>query len=172
MTSSVLAAPEIQIQPRTPIAIAAIPVDFLIRARIGIDALGQKVKRIEAEGGEPLRDVLRRARPGERLILASFSPFALPGPFHEFGPIYVLESASREPVDRHRLPQAGSASDYLRDQFVIRAYSAEEEILDAALTPAREFAATVDRFLDRPSTAFLHVRFPTYGCFALRIDRA
>ncbi|MGZ5474389.1 MAG: DUF1203 domain-containing protein [Thermoanaerobaculia bacterium] len=31
--------------------------------------------------------------------------------------------------------------------------------------------ATLRRLLDREDTAFLHVRFPTYGCFALRVER-
>jgi hypothetical protein len=37
---------------------------------------------------------------------------------------------------------------------------------------APELAATVERLLASEETAFLHVRFPTYGCFAMRIDRA
>ena len=62
--------------------------------------------------------------------------------------------------------------DYLREQFVIRAYSAEEEIIDAVMVSAPALEETVDRFFQSPGTAFLHVRFPTYGCFAMRIDRA
>jgi hypothetical protein len=45
---------------------------FLLKARSeGVDDLGQPVERWVAEGGEPCRDALRRARPGEALILAS-----------------------------------------------------------------------------------------------------
>ena len=47
-----------------------------------------------------------------------------------------------------------------------------EEILDAEMVNAPDLGTTVERFFDRADTAFLHVRFPTYGCFALRIDRA
>lgn len=150
------------------ITIAPIPTDFLHRVRTqGLDDLNQPVKHVVAEGGEPCRDVLRRARAGERLILASFSPFSKPGPYKEYGPIFVLaEPAADEP---HR--DAPDAS-YLREQFVIRAYSDAEEIVDAAMTSAGELAPAVERLLARGDTAFLHVRFPTYGCFALRIDRA
>lgn len=155
----------------TPIAIAAIPTDFLMRARAGFDALDQPVRRVEAQGGEPCRDVLRRARAGERLILASFSPFSKPGPFREFGPIFIRETADEDAPSLDRLPNAGGADDYLQHQFVVRAYSAEEEIRDAVLVAAGEFEPAVDRLLAEPATAFLHVRFPTYGCFALRIDR-
>ena len=55
---------------------------------------------------------------------------------------------------------------------MIRAYSAQEEILDAALVKAPDFTTTVERFFASQETAFLHARFPTYGCFALRIDRS
>jgi hypothetical protein len=157
----------------TAVTIAPIPQSFLDRVRSeGVDDLGQPVKRLVAEGGEPCRDVLRRARAGEELILASFTPFSKVGPYKEYGPVFVLAHAGAEPVRRDALPQAGSATDYLREQFVIRAYSAEEEIVDAVMVSAPTFEKTVDRFLQSAGTAFLHVRFPTYGCFAMRIARA
>lgn len=138
----------------TAVTIASIPQSFLDRVRSeGIDDLGQPVKRLVAAGGEPCRDVLRRARAGEELILASFTPFSKPGPYKEYGPVFVL-------------------ADYLREQFVIRAYSAEEEIIDAVMVSAPAIEETVDRFFQSAGTAFLHVRFPTYGCFAMRVDRA
>ena len=59
----------------------------------------------------------------------------------------------------------------LRGQFAIRAYSAAEEIVDAKLVEAPAAQAVIDKFFARPDTAFVHVRFPTYGCFACRIDR-
>jgi hypothetical protein len=146
---------------------------FLDRARHeGLDDLGQPVKRVIAEGGEPCRDVLRRARAGEELILASFTPFTKAGPYKEYGPIFVLAHAADEPVRRDTLVPASSPSSYLREQFVIRAYSADEEIVDAKLVGAAAFDETVERFLDSSAVAFLHVRFATYGCFACRIDRA
>ena len=152
--------------------VALIPRSYLDRVRAeGVDDLGQPVKRVTAEGGEPCRDVLRRASPGEELILASFSPFTRPGPYKEYGPIFVLAQSSDEPVRRDGLPVAGGPTDYLREQFVVRAYSAAEEIVDAALIFAPAFGETVSRLLASPATAFLHVRFPAYGCFALRIDR-
>jgi len=150
------------------IAIAPIPAAFLSRVRSqGVDDLGQPVKRVVAEGGEPCRDVLRRARGGERLILASFTPFSKAGPYKEYGPIFVLADDADDDARRDALPLDG----YLREQFVIRAYSGAEEIVDAALVTPRDALSTVDRFFDRDGTAFLHVRFPTYGCFAMRIDR-
>ncbi len=157
----------------TALTIAPIPQQFLDRVRTeGIDDLGQPVKHVIAKGGEPCRDVLRRAQPGERLILASFTPFTKSGPYKEYGPIFVTADAGSDDVLRDQLPAAGSDGTYLNQQFVVRAYTDAEEIHDASLTNPRELASTVDRFLAMPETAFLHVRFPAYGCFAFRIDRA
>lgn len=154
------------------VRIAPIPDEFLHRVRTeGVDDLGQPVKRVIAKGGEPCRDVLRRAAPGEELILASFTPFRKVGPYREYGPVFVTAHASGDEPRRDALPRAGGAQDYLREQFVIRAYSEAEEILDAALVKAPELEEHVARFLASSDTAFLHVRFPTYGCFALRVDR-
>ena len=151
--------------------IAPIPAEFLHRVRIdGRDALGQPVKRVRATGGEPCRDVLRRAREGEDLILASFSPFTKEGPYHEYGPVFVLANPSDERVDLRAI-EIGTDSTYLRGQFAIRAYSAGEEIVDARLVEAPVAQDVIDKFFARPDTAFVHVRFPTYGCFACRIDR-
>lgn len=152
------------------INIAPLPADFLHRARtLGIDDQGQPVKRLIAEGGEPCRDVLRRAKPGEELILASFSPFAKSGPYKEFGPVFLLANDTGETIDRNSIP---IPTGYLRDRFVLRAYSQEESILDAELLTPADFDATLEKFLASPDVAFVHARFPVYGCFALRIDRA
>ncbi len=150
------------------IRIAPLPSAFLQQVReTGIDDLGQPVRRVVAAGGEPCRDALRRAVAGEELILASFTPFAKSGPYREYGPVFVFaHGAPAEPL------QSLPANGYLREHFVIRAYSEAEEILDAALVTPRDADATVERFFAREETAFLHARFPTYGCFALRVDRA
>jgi len=152
------------------IAIAPLPNSFLDRVRQqGIDDLGQPVKRLRAEGGEPCRDVLRRAEPGEELILASFSPFQQAGPYHEYGPVFVLANAADDGSSRDALP---IPTNYLREQFVLRAYRQDESIRDAALVTRESSQETLERFLADPETAFVHARFPVYGCFALRVDRA
>jgi hypothetical protein len=158
------------------IHIPPMPQAFLDRVRNdGIDDLGQAVVRRVAQGGEPCRDALRRARPGEELILASFSPFTASGPYHEYGPVFVLARPAAEAAARDLLPleplSHGWPEGYLRDRFVLRAYSAADEILDAAMVTPAEADETVKGFLRRPEVAFVHARFPLFGCFACRIDR-
>lgn len=161
--------------------IRIVPLDtaFLTRVRSqGTDALGQPVERRIAEGGEPCRDVLRRARPGEELLLASLSPFSVEGPYREFGPVFVLAHPSDEPVDLASLPVAtgaaistGASEPYLRSQFVLRAYSAAERIVDAVMASPGDALGVIERFFTDPEVAFVHARFPLYGCFACRIER-
>ena len=151
------------------IRIAPLPDSFVRRAREeGLDDLGQPVLRtISAEGGEPCRDVLRRARPGEALILASFSPFTHEGPYREFGPVFLLANPSAEEVARDAFP----ATDYFRERLVLRAYTREESIRDAELISSGDVPSALERLLVHPDTAFVHARFPVYGCFAMRVDR-
>lgn len=151
------------------IRIAPLPDSFLRRAREeGIDDQGQPVVRtISADGGEPCRDVLRRARPGEELILASYSPFAQPGPYREFGPVFLLAHPSEEDIVRDSFPENG----YFNERLVLRAYTRDESIRDAKLIAASEAEDAMTQLLEHPDTAFVHARFPVYGCFALRIDK-
>lgn len=145
---------------------------FLHRARqAGRDDLDQPVVRARATGGEPLRDLLRRARPGEAILLASYGPFDRPGPFREFGPVYVSEAGGTPEVEWLFRRRDDPSLDYFAGQLTLRAYDLNGHIADAALI---EFPAAPDqmqRFLDRPEIAWVDARFPVYGCFAARFVR-
>jgi len=152
--------------------IVPIRSDFAVRAReLGLDDQDWRVEHHTASGGEPCRDVLRRARPGEALILASYSPFAQRGPYKEFGPVFILASDSPEEADLRRLPVDGAAP-YFTQPFALRAYSGDERIVDAAITPVADAPVHLRRLLALPQTAFVHARFGAYGCYACRIEAA
>lgn len=145
--------------------------DFAVRAReLGLDDQGLRVEHHRASGGEPCRDVLRRARPGEALILASYSPFARPGPYKEFGPVFILANAA-ETADLRRLPVDGAAP-YFTQPFALRAYSGDERIIDAVITAVADAREQLRRLLALPQTVFVHARFGAYGCYACRIEAA
>ena len=154
--------------------IVALPADFLTRVRVrGLDDQLQAVHRyVSAEGGEPCRDALRLAMPGEEVILASYCPFTLNWPYKEFGPVFVLAHPEPQPVRRDALPIATPLeSSYLQERFALRAYSHNEWILDGALVERDAAYDTVERFLARPDVAFVQARYPSHGCFACRIER-
>ena len=152
-----------------PIRIAALSDTFLARVRAGTDDLGQPVERHVAQGGEPLRDCLRRAVPGEAILLASYCPFTVAGPYKEYGPVFV--SASPQPAPRRDALPVDGEQPYLGASFVLRAYSRDERIVDAILTTASAAARDLDVFLARDDVAFVLARFAAYGCYALRVER-
>jgi hypothetical protein len=156
--------------PSTPFRIVPIPAAYLARVREGIDDLGQPVERHLAAGGEPLRDVLRRAEPGESILLASYCPFTIAGPYKEYGPVFVSAAGAESPA-LDTLP-LGGARPYLAASFVLRAYSADERIVDARLSSPEAAAGELDTMFARADVAFVLARFPTYGCYALRLERA
>lgn len=138
-----------------------------------IDDLGQPVERMIAQGGEPCRDVLRRARAGEELILASYCPFTIASPYKEYGPIFVLANASDEEVAGDHISCSSNPDDrtYLQAQFVLRAYSAQERIIDACVSSPDKAEGDLERIFSRAEVAFVLLRFAAYGCYAVRINR-
>ena len=155
-----------------PYRIEPIRADFLARARMhGLDDQQQPVEYQQAQGGEPCRDVLRRARPGEALILASYSPFSLPGPYHEFGPVFILRDTSPATVNTQALPLAPVA-DYFKDTLVLRAYTASERIVDGFVVTAEDAEARLQGLWERDEVAFVLARFAGYGCFGCCLRRA
>lgn len=161
MTSAVATTLRFTISPLTG--------DFVQRVRSTLrDAFGKAVAVEIAQGGEPMRDQLRRASPGERLILCSYQSVPLPSPFAEIGPIYIsAEAAPCAPV-----VDALPANDYFNRTFALRAYDAQDRIVESALVEPAAAPEKFRAFLARPGVAYLHARFAGHGCFAARIDRA
>ena len=150
--------------------IAPLPADFLDRVRVqGVDDQGQPVRRLVAEGGEPCRDVLRRASAGEEIILASFCPVPQAGPYRELGPVFVLAAPSDEPVERDGLLLGRPG--YFNAEYVIRAYGHGGDILDARRVATADGPRQVADLLSGPEVAWVDARFPLMGCFACRVQR-
>ena len=147
--------------------------DFLMKVRGSkIDDQNQPVVELIAEGGEPCRDVLRRARPGEKLILASYCPFYKAGPYKEYGAIFLLANESDELVDFARLPLTeNKETDYLGEVYILRAYNSEESIFDAHIVTAETAEETINEFFEHSAVEFIHARNAAYGCYSFRLDR-
>ena len=135
---------------------------------------GQAVEHVVASGGEPRRDRLHRAAAGEELMLASFCPFEVSGPCKEYGPVFIhahVHEHEHTQVHPQDLPDL-IAQEYLVQQFVLRAYSAQERIVDACLTAPLQCDVDLRRLIENQGVKFVLVRFPAYGCYACRIERA
>jgi hypothetical protein len=158
---------------QTSITYRVIPISaaFLQRTRqTERDDQDQGIERVIAIGGEPCRDTLRRAIAGEELILASYSPFAVAGPYKEFGPVFISANQNELPIDALNLSDL-VAQQYLGAQFVLRAYSAQERIVDARLTSPDQCESDLQALLNLDEVQFVLVRFAAYGCYACRLER-
>jgi hypothetical protein len=153
----------------TSFLIAPLPAAFVDRIRATRrDDFGRTVEVSVAQGGEPLRDQLRRASPGERLILCSYQAVPLPSPFAEIGPIFVSAAAPAPDAQAfaNQVPR-----DYFNRTFAVRAYDAGDCIVESALVEPAAAAEKFRALLARPAVAYLHARFGGHGCFAARIER-
>ncbi len=154
-----------------PYHIVPIHSAFLQRLRdLGLDDQAQLGEHHVATGGEPCRDVLRRAQPGERIMLASYTPFTRPGPYKEFGPIFVMADSAEPAAPLPQTLDALSAIGYLRDTFVLRAYDAQDRIVDGVVVPSATAEHTLQDMLGRDGVRYVLVRFAGYGCYACRIE--
>ncbi len=154
------------------IKIIPIRTDFLMKVRnANLDDQNQKVARMKAKGGEPCRDVLRGAKVGEELILASYCPFSVAGPYKEYGPVFVLANPSAEPVNWSELPLPKDLpTDYLGSRFVLRAYSRDEWVVRAELVTPQNVGEILENMLRQDAVAFVLARFAAAGCYGFRIE--
>jgi len=115
--------------------------------------------------GYPCRHCLRWAQPGERMILFPFAAIAPGRPYSESGPIFV----HAEPCERY------AATDEFPPEFrsgrVLRAYDSQHDMIAAEVVNGEGPEAVIERFLQKPETAFVHVRSASRGCYTMEVER-
>jgi hypothetical protein len=117
--------------------------------------------------GYPCRQCLRDAEVGEELILVSFDPFTLASPYRQSGPIFLHRNDCSVNRDGSAFPD-----ELTRRQLSVRAFDADEMMIDAAVIPGDELDALLTRFASDPATAFVDVHNATRGCWAARYEVA
>lgn len=119
----------------------------------------------DSPNGYPCRHCLRWAQPGERMILFPFAAIAPGRPYSESGPIFV----HAEPCDRYAA--ADEFPSAFRTGRVIRAYNSQQEIIAAEVANGEGPEPVIERFLQKPETAFVHVRSASRGCYTMEVER-
>ena len=119
----------------------------------------------DSPNGFPCRHCLRWAEPGDRMILFPFAAIAPGRPYSESGPIFVHAEPCERYAAAHEFPAA------FREGRVLRAYDSQCNIIAAEVANGEEPEAVIERFLQKPETAFVHVRSASHGCYTMEVER-
>ena len=133
------------------------------------DMVHHRARRVVADAcpGFPDRIELRDAEPGESLLLVNHVHLPADNPYQASHAIFVREGAGQTYDCIGEIPQM------LRTRLIsLRAFDAEDTILDADVIDGSQLGNAITRFLDVGQTAYLHAHFAKRGCYAARIERA
>ena len=126
------------------------------------------VKRYVADSkpGFPDRIELRDAEPGESLRLLNYTHQPAESPYRSSHAVFVREGAEAA-YDR-----VGEVPEVMRVRLLsLRAFDADDFIIDADVVDGREAKRAIERLLADPRVAYLHAHYAKQGCYAARIDR-
>src|ERR1700704_3975227 len=133
------------------------------RAAAAAGAPDHAVVTADSPQGYPCRHCLRWAQPGERMILFPFAAIPPGRPYSESGPIFVHADSCERYSSTEEFPAA------FRSGRVLRAYNSEHDIIAAEVANGAGPEAVIERFLQKPETAFVHVRSVSHGCYTMEI---
>jgi hypothetical protein len=152
-----------------PFRIRPLPTEVLDGMRAGgVDASGNRVERIVAEGGEPLRCCLRNAEPHEQLMLFGYQPPIPTSPYREVGAVLAHAEPCAGPAGLDAYPQ-----DWYGRPQVLRAYDRRGWIHDATrMHDGHDPEAVIAEMLAAPGVVQIHSRNVTWGCYMFAITRA
>jgi len=135
------------------------------RRAVEAGASDHSVVTADTPRGYPCRHCLRWAQPGEHLILFPFAAIAPGRPYAESGPIFVHAESCACYAATLQFPME------FREGRVIRAYNSQNDMIDACVANGEGPEAIIERFLQRPETAFVHVRSASHGCYTMEVKR-
>jgi len=116
--------------------------------------------------GFPCRQCLHDAEIGEELILVSHDPFSASSPYRCASPIFLHRHDCGPYEQSNQLPEQ-----LTRRQLSVRAFDNEAMMIDAAIIDGQTLLGTIERLLDNPSVASLHVHNAIRGCWATTVSR-
>jgi Protein of unknown function (DUF1203) len=133
-----------------------------------LDASGNPVESVTAEGGEPVRCCLRDAVDGEAVILFGYAPDIPTSPYREVGPVFAHATPCEGPTSTDAYP-AG----WIGRAQVLRAYDARGWIHPSTrVHDGADPMALIDEMLGDPEVVQVHSRNVAYGCYMFRATRA
>jgi len=147
----------------TTFLIEAIPADTLTTIRAtGRDEAGNMPRAVtDDDGGSPLRCCLRDALPGEHLLLISYTPPGVTGPYAERGPVFIHAESCDGYQDTTAYPHALG-----HRKQIVRGYDQDGNMATATIvTDGHEAERELTTILARPDIRVAHVRNVAAGCY-------
>jgi len=126
------------------------------------------MRRVFADGpGFPCRVSMAHAEMGEELLLLNHEYQPAHTPYRATHAIYVRKVADQpyEAVDE--------VADVLATRLLaVRAFDADDMMIDAEICEGTVVADLFERFLADPKASYLQVHNARRGCYAARVERA
>lgn len=120
-----------------------------------------------SDGGFPCRVSLADAAEGERVFLLHFEHQPNETPYRASHAIFVKDSA----VEDH--PEPDSVPESIASRLLsVRAFDAAHQMIDADVIEGTHVRDLIARFMDNPSTDYIHLHYARRGCFAAKVARA
>jgi len=135
------------------------------RRRAASGAPGHAYLTADSPTGYPCQHCLEWAKPGERLVLFTYDSIPPGRPYSESGPIFVHAGFCDPYATINRYPEN------FRSHRVLRAYDANDDMIDAVVIGDDQPEAVMEKLLQDPRTAFLQARSMTRGCYTFKIER-
>lgn len=122
----------------------------------------------DAPVGFPCRVLLEDAAPGETVLLLNHEYQPAETPYRGRHAIFVNEAARAPRSFVDEVPPVL----LVRKAIALRAFDAEDMMIDADVVPGAEVEACVLKLLQNPRARYLHAHNAARGCFAARINRS
>ena len=130
------------------------------------EAAMQRVVADESPGF-PCRVSLVDAEVGEELLLLPFTHQPGDSPYRSSGAIFVRRGAVTASLPPGVIPDCVA-----RRLMSVRAYDANDCMVDATVCEGTALAPQVDRLFADGRVAYLHLHNAKRGCYSCRVDRA
>lgn len=129
-------------------------------------ALGARRVVADAPDDYPCRVSLADAATGDELLLLPFEHLSTRSPYRASGPVFVRRGVPRAVLAPGELPP------YVTRRWMsVRAYDANDMMVDADVCDGAEARAVIERMLADAAVAFIHLHNAKRGCFSCRVER-
>ena len=131
-----------------------------------LSARGMRRVRASAGAGYPCRVGLADADAGDELLLLPYQHQPANSPYRASGPIYVKVGARQRTMAVGEIPES-----VRRRQISLRAYDADDMIVDAEACAGESVGAEIERLLRDPVVRYLHLHNAKRGCYSCLVRR-